>query len=332
MKVLVTGGTGLVGSAVMRRLATAGVEAVAASSSGIKNFTAHGDLRVPGIADQLLTITKPDAVVHCAARLGGVAWQRANPAGPITDSLVMAVNVFEAAARARAYLVFLSSSVVYPVPSNVYPASEGWEPSPEPQYRGVGGMKVYLESLLAYYVVAFPGFHYTILRPTAVYGPGDRGFADDSGHVVPDLLRRADCGEVPLVVWGRPNIVRDFVYVDDVADAVYAALLLRKRVAEGIFNVGSGQKTTIGELAEKVMLAVHGMHRLVEMEDRYATGAVLFDASRPTSSLLYRQVSIERARAALDWFPAMSLDEGLKKTLAWWRAEKKAKALEGARG
>ena len=267
----------------------------------------------------------------------GIAAQKADPSAAVLDNLVMSAQVIDACAKAKSpsgsgvKLVFLSSSTVYPMRINggrvptpglsvpyvdlmLGEAKESWPLRPEPLYRGVGGVKVYLESLLDFYADSF-GLQSVILRPTAVYGPGDR-----SQHVVPDLICRADANEIPLVVWGGPDTVRDFVYVDDVADAVAATLV----GPNGTFNIGSGEKTTISKLADEIMFAVHGPHILVGLEDRYGGSALKFDESKPTA-IPWRAVSIEHAAEVLGWKPSVTLADGIRRTLSWWRAQQTTK-------
>ena len=318
MRVLVTGATGLVGSAVMRRLATAGVEAVAASSSGIEGRTDKGDLRVPGFAARLLDIAKPDAVVHCAAKVGGVAANKADPAAFVTDNLVMSARLFEAVAKAKSpsgsspLLVFVSSSTVYPMKVGLDDvATESWPLCAEPSYRGVGGVKVYLEQLLSFYGTEF-GLRFCSVRPTAVIGESDK-----SDHVVPDLIRRALTGALPLTVWGSSSTVRDFVYADDVARGILAVIEQRK-FEVGPFNLGSGTSTTIGNIADAIMLTVHGPHRLVELEDRSSAPLIVFDETKP-QAIPIRQVSIEKAKTLLGWTPRVSPTEAISRIVKKWR-------------
>ena len=316
MKILVTGSTGLIGSAVVRRLDQ--IHDVYANRAGDGTRL---DLREPDTTLRLVLQLEPDVVVHCAACIGGIAAQKADPSMPVLDNLVMGAWVIDACAKVQSKLVFLSSSTVYPMTLGLEcAAEESWPRRPDPQYRGVGGMKIYLEELIDFYRETF-GLRAVILRPTAVYGPGDRGFSGN-GHVIPDLLRRADAGELPLMVWGDGKTVRDFVYVDDVADAV--AAVINREAWGGVFNVGSGEQTTIAKLADEVLLAVHGAHKIVELEDRSSGGLLRFDATQPVA-IPWRAVSIVHIRDVLGWAPTVTLHDGLRRTLSWWRTQRSAK-------
>mgnify|MGYP001583112879 CR=1 FL=1 len=313
MRVLVLGATGLIGSAVVRRLTADGHEVLGLSSR-------DGDLRVPGIAAHFIDTAYADVVVHCAARIGGIAAQKADPSAAVLDNLVMGAQVIDACAKAKSpscsgtKLVFISSSTVYPMRIGddgegnpcYMTAKEDWPRIPEPLYRGVGGVKVYLESLIDFYTDSF-GLQSVILRPTAGSGPGER-----ADHVIPDLIRRALAHEDPLVVWGDPYTVRDFVYVDDVASAV--AGVVTKPQLPGPFNVGSGERTTIRHLAQTILATIRGAQWVTAREDNSSVGPILYDTTKPTA-IPFRAVSIERARLVLNWKPEVMLEEGIRRTV-----------------
>jgi len=144
-----------------------------------------------------------------------------------------------------------------------------------------------------------------VLRPTAVYGPHD-DFEPASSHVIPALIRRVVAREQPLEVWGTGEERRDFIYVDDV---VRAMLLAAGRVV-GLetFNLGAGRTCTIRELVETLVRI-----------DGFGEPDLRFRADRPTT-IPSRSVSVERAAGGLGWVPGVSLEEGLARTVAWYRS------------
>lgn len=299
---LVFGSTGLLGSAFLRRLSCVGWS------------SADGDLRHRAVVEAAFARHHPRTVILCAAVVDGVGAQSKDPMRFVTDNLVMGTYLLEQAAlRAESTRVlFVSSSTVYPESLTGAAADESWPLAPHPHYQGVGGVKVYLEGLCDFYHRKY-GLDVRIIRPTAIYGPGDR-----SSHVIPDLLRRAEAGEDPLTVWGRPDTVRDFVFVDDVVDAGLA--VLEHGAAGEVYNVGSGVPTTIAELAEAVLVATRGLDWVVSREER-AAPLTVYDVSKPIA-IARREVSIERAARRLGWAPKVPLAEGLKRTVAWMRRAK----------
>ena len=306
---LVTGASGLIGQAVVRTLLRRGVAVHATARKAVVPNLAHAEydpallLQTSGDLDtdhefaySLLRQAETSAVIHCAARISGVAGQLTDPAFAVTSNLCMTARLLEAAAKAEPQpkrFVFLSSSTVYE-PVN-YPVHEdGHKVNGRGHYAGVGDMKLYLESLCSFYSDKFD-LRTTILRPTAIYGPGDR-----SAHVIPDLIRQAWIAPSRSVLLRGANDVRDFVYVDDVAEACVLAAT-RTAYVTGPYNIGSGVKTTLRELA----LTIRPDWEIVD--------------GGPGASIPYRQVEIGRAKQMLDWAPKTALKDGIEKTVAWMR-------------
>lgn len=315
-RIVVLGAEGFLGSAFARELA--GHPEV----DGLYWTRAHGDLtRRENMAAALF---QQDYAILCAAKIGGIAEQRADPSMPVTENLVLGARFLEACAKAKVKRALLvSSSTVYPAwdePMEEEFTRHGGIPgrdnvyedlAPASVYEGVGGVKLYLESLAEFYHHAF-GLHTCVIRPTAVYGPGDR-----STHVIPDLIRRSQT-ERPLRIWGKPDTIRDFVYVDDVVRAGIMALASAPPIDP--VNVGSGQATTIGELAREVLLAVHGPDWFAAEEDKSSTGPIVFDETKP-QAIPVRRVDISKAERVLGWKPEVGLVEGLRRTVEWMREQ-----------
>lgn len=304
VKYLITGARGLLGSAFERKLS--------GDCVGVK----HLDLTWADNCEKVLSANRPAVVIHCAAKIGGIAEQQADPSMPVTLNLVLTAKLFEACAKAdpQPKVLFVSSSTVYPACD--WPVDESVLPDPAPCYQGVGGVKAYLESLARFYFDKF-NLDVRIIRPTAIYGPGDR-----SSHVIPDLLRRAMVKEDPLVVWGDPGTVRDFVYVDDVVEAGLAAL--ERGQPRRPYNVGSGAPITIAGLANAVIVAVRGLDWVVGREESSAP-LLAFDATKP-QAVSVRQVNVNRSKVELGWMAKTSLSEGLRQTVAWMRHQGRTEA------
>lgn len=318
--VLVTGASGLLGSAVCRTLRAYGVRYFAHLGSGrsvsarpipsdVREYATLktvGDLCAP---EHVRTLFRADlwphsetgpitSVVHCAAKISGIAEQKADPSFAVTDNLCMTARLLEATAKAKPQpkFVFISSSTVYPALDTSVTEDEIGQP--DACYEGVGNMKIHCEQLCRFYRNNF-GLRYTVLRPTAIYGPGDT-----STHVIPDLIRAAylDTGFSSTFLLRGGNDTRDFVYVDDAAEAcVLAAKGPDRPGCAGPFNIGSGVATTLRELASTIK---------PDWE--------IHDGGRG-SAIPYRQVSIERAAAVLGWAPKTSLEEGLRRTAEWMK-------------
>lgn len=299
------GGTGLVGANLARRLREAGAGVLATRHKNTRPEFA----RLPSYDfrdfDACMEATRGrSAVVVCAAQSHGAAQTRANPTGTILPNAGMAAGLLEACARNKVgTAVLLSSSTVYqPAGHPIAEAELDLNQPPHASYMGVGALNRFLEQLARAYA-ALHGMRVIVLRPTSVYGPYD-DFSEEKSHVLPALIKRALAGESPFVVWGGPEVVRDFVYVDDVAEAVLRCLDGRA-APEGPVNVCSGAPVTIGELVPLVLAACG--HK----------AEVRFDADKPTA-IPYRAVS----RGYFDRiFPGLAptpLAHGLRLTVDWF--------------
>jgi GDP-L-fucose synthase len=299
-KIYVAGHRGLVGGAIWRRL----------QAAGFKNLVGRGfqdlDLRDQAAVTGFFGRERPKYVLLAAARVGGIRANSTFPVEFIYDNLMIQANVIHQAYRHEVKkLLFLGSSCIYPrlcpQPMKEDHLLDGkLEPTNEPYaVAKIAGIKM-CQSYNRQYGACFIS-----VMPTNLYGPGDNFDLLDS-HVIPALIRKFHQAKVTgapeVVVWGTGTPRREFLYVDDLADA---CLFLMERYQEGeIINVGVGQDLPILELARQVA-AVTGFKGQMLLDPSYPDGSPrkLLDISRMT---------------ALGWQARTSLEEGLKKTYDWF--------------
>jgi GDP-L-fucose synthase len=300
-KIFVAGHTGLVGSSVVRALRKQGFSNLIVRTHGELDLTEQSAVR------KFFDDERPEAVVMAAARVGGIFANNARPAVFIRDNLLIQDNVIDSAYRSGVgKFVFLGSSCVYPkfAPQPIkeeYLLTGALEPTNEwYAIAKIAGLKMCQAYRREY------GFKAISLMPTNLYGPGDNFDLKDS-HVLPALMRRFHDAKVrrdaSVVVWGTGTPRREFLHVDDLADAV--VFLLTSYDDEKIVNVGWGQDVTIRELAEMVMSATG-----------YA-GNLLFDSSKPDGTP--RKLLDVSRLTEIGWKPRISLKEGIESTYAWFQ-------------
>ncbi len=293
-KVYVAGHSGMVGSAVLRNLASNGCTNVITRSSADLDLT-HGEA-----VDQFFADQRPDVVINAAARVGGIHANSTYPAEFIHNNLAIALNVVHAGYRFGVKrMLFLGSSCIYP--------REAPQPMKE-EYLLSGPLELTNEAyaiakiaglkLCQYYRKQY-GVLFHSAMPTNLYGPGDN-YHPDNSHVIPGLIRRfhdaREAGAPSVPMWGTGTPRREFLYVDDVASAFWHLLQLDD--PPDIVNVGCGEDLTISELAKKVAATVG------------YEGALTYDSSKPDGTMLKR-LDVSRITAT-GWRPRISLDEGLR--------------------
>jgi GDP-L-fucose synthase len=299
-KIYVAGHRGLVGGAIVRALQFKG-------HSNLLLRTHHElDLTDQAAVRRFFEEQRPEAVIMAAARVGGIWANNTEPAPFIADNLAMQGNVIDSAYRSGVQkFVFLGSSCIYPkmAPQPIkeeYLLTGPLEPTNEwYAIAKIAGLKMCQAYRRQY------GFNAISLMPTNLYGPGDN-FEAQSSHVLPALIRRlheAKLGDAPAVtVWGTGTPRREFLHVDDLADAVL--YVLQKYNEESIINVGWGEDVTIRELAEVVMSVVG------------YRGHLDFDSSKPDGTP--RKLLDTSRMTALGWQPRISLKDGIAATYSWF--------------
>lgn len=305
--VLVTGGTGFIGANLARALIRAGAHVrVAARRSSAT--------RVPGAEPVECDLTDPaqclsalrgcDLAFHLAAHGFGIGANVQMQADLFTRNTLMSVNVLDAA-RLKGVQGFLlcSSASVYDGTATELDDAAEWTGDPHPSEFGFGWAKRNAEVQARVYA-RYAGMNIAIVRPSNPYGPLDV-FDQQKSHVVPAMIMRALAGESPLTVWGTGRAVRSFVFVDDVVQGMMLAL--EKHAVCDPINLASPERTSIGELARKVLAACGR-----------AGDEVRFDTARPEGHP-GRFPTTSKAREKIGWEAATPLDEGLERTVKWYR-------------
>ncbi|WP_395613881.1 GDP-L-fucose synthase family protein [Allosphingosinicella sp.] len=294
-KVYVAGHRGMVGSAIVRHLQALGYSEVLTAPR------AELDLRDSGAVHRFLAREKPDFIFIAAARVGGIHANNTFRAEFLYDNLMMEANLIHGAHLAGIdRLMFLGSSCIYPrdCPQPIkedYLLTGPLEYTNEPYaIAKIAGVKLCENYNLQY------GRHYFSGMPTNTFGPGDN-YHPDYGHVMAALILKAHKArqkrEPAMTVWGSGGPRREFIYVEDLADA--CVFLMESGYDEGLINIGSGSDVTIRELAETVALVIG------------FDGALEFDTSRPDGTP--RKLMDSGKLAALGWRARTSLEEGIEK-------------------
>jgi GDP-L-fucose synthase len=299
-KIYVAGHRGLVGSALLRALQSRGYERILLRSR------AELDLTRQEAVQAFFERERPDAVILAAARVGGIHANNSRPAEFIRDNLLIQDHVIDAAQRSGVdKFVFLGSSCIYPKLAEQPIREDSLLSGPlEPTNEWyaiakIAGVKL-CQALRREY-----GFNAICLMPTNLYGPGDN-FDLQQAHVLPALLRRIHeakrDGSASVTVWGSGAPRREFLHVDDLADAV--VYLLHEYDGEPIVNIGWGKDISILELAELLVSAID------------YTGQLVFDTTKPDGTP--RKLLDVGRLTALGWAPTIALREGIQSTYAWF--------------
>jgi GDP-L-fucose synthase len=306
-KIYVAGHRGLVGSAIVRKLEAAGY------SNLLLRTSAELDLRSQAQVTEFFATAKPDYVFLAAAKVGGIHANNTYPAEFIYDNLMIQNNIIHNAhVQGVKKLLFLGSSCIYPKlapqPIKEEDLLSGYlEPTNEAYALAkIAGLK-----MCDYYRQQY-GCNFISAMPTNLYGTNDN-FHLENSHVMPALIRKMHQAKQDaspeVVMWGTGSPLREFMHVDDLADALY--FLMENYNQAGHVNTGSGQEISILELA-----------RLVKKVVGYE-GKIVNDTSKPDGTP--RKMMDSSRLRAMGWNPKISLEQGVGSTYEWFLSSKWAK-------
>ena len=308
-RVYVAGNTGLVGSAIVRMLHRKGYTNILSTPSS------HFDLRRQDDVERFFKNNEPEYVYLAAAKVGGIGANKDYPGHFIYDNLMIQSNIIHAARKFGVKkLLFLGSSCIYPKMCEQPIKEEYLMTGPlEPTNDAYAIAKIAGIKMCQAYRKQY-GFNAISLMPTNLYGPNDN-FDLETSHVLPALIRKLDAGKTnighdlggsyqyPVTLWGDGSPMREFLHVDDLADACFTAML--KYDESEPINVGTGEDVTIKELAN-IISNVVGF-----------TGGIDWDTSKPNGTPR-KVLNVDKVKS-LGWESKISLKEGIKSTYEWYK-------------
>lgn len=298
-RIFVAGHKGMVGSAIVRRLAADGADVLTADRSTV-------DLREQAQVRAYFESAKPDLVILAAAKVGGILANDTYPADFLGENLAIETNVIREAHRAGIdRLVFLGSSCIYPKFAPQPIVEDALLTGPlEPTNEWYAIAKIAGIKLCQAYRRQF-GRHYVSVMPCNLYGPNDN-YDLATSHVLPALIRKFHeakvAGKSEVVVWGSGKPLREFLHVDDLADAT--VFLMHNYDGDQPINCGASSDLSILELAQKIK-------KIVGFE-----GQLVFDSTKPDGTP--RKLMDSSRIAALGWQPRISLDDGIADAYRWF--------------
>ena len=299
-RVYVAGNTGLVGSAIVRMLHRKGYTNILSSPSS------YWDLRRQEDVGRFFQVNQPEYVYLAAAKVGGIGANRDYPAHFIYDNLMIQSNIINASRKFGVKkLIFLGSSCIYPKMCEQPIKEEYLMTGPlEPTNDAYAIAKIAGIKMCQAYRKQY-GFNAISLMPTNLYGPNDN-FDRETSHVLPALIGKfSDAkknGDVSVTCWGDGSAMREFLHVDDLAEACFTCM--KYYDSPEPINVGTGEDVTIKELAETIANIV-GYDNLIN-----------WDTSKPNGTPR-KVLNVDKIKT-LGWEPKISLEEGIKSTYEWY--------------
>ena len=303
MTILVAGGSGLVGSAIVRELKRLNQDVIGISSKDV-------DLLDRDKTFEFIKNLKPTSIIDSAAKVGGIGGNNSYPVEFLSQNIQIQSNLMDAAHAAKvSKFVFLGSSCIYPRDC-AQPIKEEYllTGALEQTNSAYAVAKIAGIELIKSYRKEY-GYKWISVMPTNMYGPNDN-FDLENGHVLPVLIRKfieaKQSGSGNVTLWGSGSPLREFLHVDDLAKAV--VLCMEKYDDSKQINIGSGQEVSIKDLAEKISKAVG------------FSGEIMWDSTKPDGTM--RKVLDSSKIANLGWKPLISLDQGIASTVEWYLQNK----------
>lgn len=305
-RILVTGGSGFLGRHVVKRLRDEGLHVDAPSSDEFP-------MRVFDTCLSWAAEHKPNVIVNLAAFCGGIGKNAGYGSSMLWHNLDIGMTALNVADLLHAKCIQLGSVCSYPKHCPVpFKETDLWNGYPEETNAPYGIAK---RTLMVYAQTLHPRLDVACLLPANLYGPGDHFDDLEGSHVIPAMIRKMvearDAGEPSITLWGTGRPTREFLYVEDCADAIVQAIQCQTSPAP--INIGTGVETSIHELAETIK-------RIVGY-----TGRIKWDVSKPDGQPR-RQLDTTRAKAILGWKAKVGLQEGLERTVESYEAQRSAMA------
>jgi len=304
INVTVTGGAGFLGQVICRKLAERGCERVDVPRR------ADYDLTIESHVERMYDDFEPDVVIHLAAEVGGIGANREHPGRFFFANMAMGMHLIEHG-RQRGIQKFVQTGTVCAYPKHTpvpFNEAELWNGYPEETNAPYGVAKKALFVMLDGYQREF-GLNSSVVVPVNLYGPGDN-FDLNTSHVIPALIRKCcdaiDRGDQSITCWGTGSASREFLYVDDAAEGILTAC--EKMDDPTPINLGTGEEIKIKDLVELIA-------KLCGFD-----GRIEWDATKPDGQPR-RCLDVTRAKQLLDWQAAVGFEEGLRRTIEWFRAQ-----------
>ena len=314
-RVVVTGGAGFLGRFVCRELRERGVDEVLVTRQAEYDLTESADVA------RMYADMKPQVVIHLAAEVGGIGANMDNPGRFFYANMAMALHLIEQA-RINDLEKFVQVGTICAYPNHTpvpFREEDLWNGYPEVTNAPYGVAKKAALVMLDGYRQQY-GLSGVYVLPVNLYGPHDN-FDLHSSHVIPALIRKCvtavDNGDAEIVCWGTGKVSREFLYVEDAAEGVVQAA---EKLDEPIpVNLGTGMEITIKDLVEKIA------------ELTGFTGNIRWDSDKPDGQPR-RCLDTSRAKELLQWEAPTGFDEGLRRTIEWWRSEGRQQVEAAAAG